>query len=533
MQRRMTKVKTNVEEDVKVKKMIEGMLAKSENVWNKLLPEHKEILNATCLVDLFSIQEEDFQKKKSSPSFGFGINDLLVDEPSFNQGKILINAADPYHLHWSLSLEDRHKINLSKLYANFSGQAENAMKEKSIISDSKEEDDFPKTENILSRLSIFKSKLPSIKDLTKDQGKDQKTQFESNVFEGDNAKERLNVAGITEIDVNAECLLLIVHDGTYLFIKFEDPKFANIWIASFKLLLKAQQSSYRGTKDEYPGVKREWIKDISRDKEVRLEHKDRKYLIWILDPEVDSKLYRELKLMYWSKNGEINHFVIIDMRKTFNEITEAFKTVIDGFTNCILSRMIAMQYMNFFEISRYYMMLMSDFDNSSEIKGMSFYKDKQDKEPNERYYGLNSDGTFWDHRRKILKRYQLIKKEEVKSKVEKISKIHEDLLYSLDASDNKVLRALKIVQLQKQELRNLLSSISYISYKRRGKQGGRRAQKREAYEQVKKERNVVKATASVLKLLMFEETRPDLIPDNLRNKMTTEEDKRDGCCDIS
>lgn len=529
MQRRMTKVKTNVEEDVKVKKLLEGMLAKSENVWNKLLPEHKEILNATCIVDLYFISEDDFQKKKTSPGFGFGINDLLENEPSFQQGKILINAADPYHMHWSLSLENRHKINLSKLYANFSGQAENAMKEKSIISDSKEEDDFPKTENVLSRLSIFKSKLFPIKD----QAKEQKSSYESNVFEGENAKERLNVAGVVETDVNAECLLLIVHDGTYLFIKFDDPKFANVWIASFKLLLKAQQSSYRGTKDEYPGVKREWIKDISRDKEVRLEHKDRKYLIWILDPEVDSKLYRELKLMYWSKNGEINHFVIIDMRKTFNEIIEVYKMIIEGLTNCILSRMIAMQYMNFFEISRYYMMLVTDFDNSSEIKGMSFYKDKQDKEPTERYFAISFDTVFWDHRRKIIKRYRLIKKEDVKNKVDKISKIREDLLYSLEFSDNKVLRALKIVQLQKQELRYTLSNIFYSSYRRRGKQGGRRAQKREAYEQVKKERNVVKATTSVLKLLMFEESRPDLIPDNLRSKMTSEGDKRDGCCNIN
>jgi hypothetical protein len=195
--------------------------------------------------------------------------------------------------------------------------------------------------------------------------------------------------------------------------------------------------------------------------------------------------------------------------------------------------MIAMQYMNFFEISRYYMMLVTDFDSSSEIKGMSFFKDKQDKEPNERYYTISFDGVFWDYRRKIIKRYRLIKKEDIENKVDRISKIREDLLYSLEFSDNKVLRALKVVQLQKQELRNALSTIFYSSYKRRGKQGGRRAQKREAYEQVKKERNVVKATASVLKLLMFEETRPDLIPDNLRNKMTSEGEKRDGCCDIS
>jgi hypothetical protein len=153
---------------------------------------------------------------------------------------------------------------------------------------------------------------------------------------------------------------------------------------------------------------------------------------------------------------------------------------------------------------------------------MYLNKDKFDREGNERFL-TESHVLFWQQRRKIIKRYKYIDKSKAET-------VFSSILGSVNESQNKALKALKVLQLQKQVLRIELVEISVPRGKKRGKRGGRRAQRKELYDNNIKEKAVTKTTVSVLKLLMFEDTRPDLIPDYLKKKDDTNDNKRDGCC---
>jgi hypothetical protein len=111
---------------------------------------------------------------------------------------------------------------------------------------------------------------------------DKNIEKETNIYEGQDALNRLSVVVDTsdpEFSSIFECLILIVSNGLYLFIIFEDPVVTENWTIAFKILLKAQNLSYRGVKDEYLPKKREFVKEIARDKEIFKEFKKRKYLI--------------------------------------------------------------------------------------------------------------------------------------------------------------------------------------------------------------------------------------------------------------
>ena len=105
------------------------------------------------------------------------------------------------------------------------------------------------------------------------------------------------------------------------------------------------------------------------------------------------------------------------------------------------------------------------------------------------------------------------------------------VIHSMFESKNKVLRALKLLQLQKLDLRVQLIEILTPRWKKRGKRGGKRAKRKQVHQNQIQEKIVTKTTVSVLKLLMFEDTRPDLIPDYLKKKKEDDnDDKRQGCC---
>jgi len=100
-----------------------------------------------------------------------------------------------------------------------------------------------------------------------------------------------------------------------------------------------------------------------------------------------------------------------------------------------------------------------------------------------------------------------------------------------------LLKALKVLQLQKQVIRAKLTRISTIRNKAdneyRGKRAGGAIKTKEQKTTEKVAKKAYTAASNVLKIMMFEETIPGLIPEQIRNNINQEEKKRDGCCVIN
>ena len=208
------------------------------------------------------------------------------------------------------------------------------------------------------------------------------------------------------------------------------------------------------------------------------------------------------------------------MRKSFSELAEKYFLFIKN--ENYINKAILTNFFSFFEISKFFFVFRSFFDISTELKGLYLITES---EKDENYKFLNAkDQTFWARRNKIINRYKKMDKIEAKN-------VFDYVIHSMFESKNKVLRALKLLQLQKLDLRVQLIEILTPRWKKRGKRGGKRAKRKQVHQNQIQEKIVTKTTVSVLKLLMFEDTRPDLIPDYLKKKKEDDnDDKRQGCC---
>ena len=377
-----------------------------------------------------------------------------------------------------------------------------------------------------------------------------------------------------EESIDRNCLFLISTLERMLFVLFRTPKQAFEWSIALKILLKAQNLSYRGTKEEVPNKKKEFLKEIQKNGEIRLEPKDKNILFWVMDQEVDSYLYREVKVHFWSRNGEKNMFFVFDMRKPIRPQGDSLDGIMRN--ESFMFRLLLSSYLVDLEIFRFFLICQQDYDISSEFKQISF-RDQKD-------VMMQIDHTeFWKTRRKIRKRFQLLvtkpewdetkKKEEEERKAAKtprkrrrkrkndhqvqlpvvedrydvscteIKSIYSKLLDSLKSQEeekneeSQLLKALKVLQLQKQVIRAKLTRISTIRNKAdneyRGKRAGGAIRTKEQKTTEKVAKKAYTAASNVLKIMMFEETIPGLIPEQIRNNINQEEKKRDGCCVIN
>ena len=110
----------------------------------------------------------------------------------------------------------------------------------------------------------------------------------------------------------------------------------------------------------------------------------------------------------------------------------------------------------------------------------------------------------------------------------------EALKSSLSELKNRnVLNVLKLVYMQKHSLREEVYLILKDKLKFRKKRGGIRIKRKLDYVRKRHERKVNNTTTSVLKLMMFEETRPELLPVNIKQKIDKAGSKdREECCSV-
>lgn len=558
--RRSSTIPMLSEEQKSIKKKAEAMLVKSENNWNKITPEQKEILNSPTSAFFFyierSVLNEIFESYKGS-----GVGELeSMDYPvEFAKGKLFVNAADPANLSWTVFKKNEKiknkvmKVNFFKVSQSFTGIRDSLAK------------DFKQICTVgSSPLGI--SSYDEEFDIFEFSGKENLNFFS----EGKEAEKLLMYINKPEETIDPECLFLISTQDFMLFILFRTPKIAFEWSIALKILLKAQNLSYRGTKEEYPNKKKEHVKEIMKDKEIKLEPKLKNVLFWILDLEVDSYLYRELKIYLWSRGGETCTFFIFDMRKPIRPQGKLLDFQMKNET--YLTRLLISYYLNDLEISRFFLLLQQDSEINMESKHLGFKDQKEQL--------LSLDHTeFWKTRRKIRKKYQNLvlkpswtekkKKEEEERKqardegrrrkrrkfVEKnefkiedrydihctkINETYNKLVTSIETHEednqNELLKALKILQLQKQIIRSKLIRISTIrdtaANKYRGKRAGGAIRTKELKTTEKVAKKAYTAASNVLKIMMFEETIPGLIPEQIRDSMKNEEKKRDGCCRV-
>lgn len=538
--KRISKLLDVQSKDFITKKVIDTMISKSENYWNKLMTEQYETLNKTTYVQLLHMSEEVYLKNSQE----LNLIVLMDSKASLTEGRILVNSADPTNLCWSTTSSLKNKINLTDLYKSMykasrgvkvkydnpegfdsriseevsisknsiKQQSRSLQKNGSTINE-KSPADTPKKNNSSIKPSDSKdaSKLPEESHLSF---------IEDNLYEDEDALIYLRNAGVTDPDINPECLVLISYKKQLLFILFESPEVTDNWINAFKLLIKCQNLSYRGIKDEYIGKKKEHFKALIANAEVAKELNNRNFLVWILDLEIDNYLYRELKIIFGTSKKESSVFLIIDVRKDFNKVIKSANKLFqnENFLNYSNITSILME----IEVTTYLTSIKKEFDVKSEITCMSLMKHPIGTHQKSMFYTLE-DELFWDHRRRVIKNYKRLNPS-------LIDKVFNQTLESLGSSNNSLLRAVKILQLQKHEYRLQNSKSAKISYKKRGQRGGKKSRKRNAYLDHLKEKNVTKTTASVLKLMMFEEIRPELIPKNIKNVNSEKEKQRNDCC---
>lgn len=561
--RRSSTIPMLSEEQKSIKKKAEAMLVKSENNWNKITPEMKEILNSPTSAFFYSIERsvlnEMFENFKGS---GVGELESIDNSVEFAKGKLFVNAADPANLSWTVFKKNEKvknkvmKVNFFKISQSFTGIRDNLAKD-------------------LKQICTVGSSPPGISNYDDEFNIYEFTGKENlNFFsEGKEAEKLLMYINKPEETIDPDCLFLISTQDIMLFILFRTPKIALEWSVALKILLKAQNLSYRGTKEDYPNKKKEYVKEIMKDKEVKIEPKLKNILFWILDLETDSYLYREVKIYFWCRGGETSTFFIFDMRKPIRQQGKLLDMHVKNET--YMTKLLIFAYLNDLEISRFFLLLQQDSEVNLESKHLGF-KDQKDQL-------LTVDHTdFWKTRRKIRKKYQNLvlksswlenkKREEDERKLarmeqrrnrkkrkfvddnepkiedrfdihcKKIQETYNKLISSIDLqindeeNQNELLKALKILQLQKQIIRSKLVRISTIrdtaTNKYRGKRAGGAIRTKELKTTEKVAKKAYTAASNVLKIMMFEETIPGLIPEQIRDSMKNEEKKRDGCCRI-
>lgn len=558
--RRSSTIPKPSEEEKKIKKKAEAMLAKSENNWNKITPDQKETLNSPTTAHFFCMSQSEFKELLKSRT-GEGLDDLASRHSiEFCKGKLFVNAADPNNLSWAKASKaskprrEIEKVNLLNLSQNFSGSRDSLSKEgrklKSV--NSKNLEDYDQEYEICNYNN-------EVSDYY--------------IREGSEAGKILEFIGDTDESIEVNNLVLISTDAFLLFILFRNAKLTDEWLVSLKILLKAQNLSYRGTKDEYPVKKKDLIKEIMKDKDLRLEAKDNNILLWIIDLEVDSYLYRELKIYLWNRIKENYIFIVVDMRKSIFNTKELIDAKLKN--ENFLLRELVKTYLSEIEISRFFLILQEEYDVATESKAMNFAKEQKDK-----FISVDHK-AFWYTRRLIRKRFKnmVLKQnykvtdgkviessvngdEEEKKKIKKkkrrnkgnvenkkpgieekydvkctnCRKVFDKLLKTVEKEENSVLQALKILQMQKQVIRSKLITISvYRDLERnkfRKKRGGKAMKARANKTTEKAAKKAYTAASNVLKIMMFEDTIPGLIPEQIRSTINQEDKKRDGCCSL-
>ena len=555
-------VNNAAEEKAKMKRRIEGMLAKAENYWNKLLPDHRNVLSKTTNVMIYSLPESAYLEKDQNPDRGFGMGHLLGPEAEMTPGTIYVNLADPTHLHYYTHITDRKKMSLLNLNTSQLLPFKLASEEKP-----EEAKEAPKI-TVSSTITDTFSKTEETKINSDGLNRD------GDIYEGQEAVDRILIAGVTEPEFDPRCLFLLVADGLYLFLLFDDYDIASEWSTALKLLVKAQDFSYRGTKDEYPLRKKEYLKEIARGKEWRTENKDRLIVAYVLDLENESFVYRELKIYTWCRNVEVIKFFIYDIRKIYDENRVRFCDFLEN--EDYLNSMIFKNLLQYVEVGKFYIGirrlrpeieeehnekreivndLKSKDTSNSKLKGQQKeendeienevkkkrFDENQEREAREMhflmdnpreglYYYTTDNDYFWDIRRKIIKAYKVIR---VTDATERINNIRNNM----NEVQNTLLQTLKQVELQKQLIRVEAHGIlkRFGKYRgKRGKKGEKGDKSKAAYENMKKTKKVEQNTSNVLKYLMLENIRPELIPDKIKKfqEKGGPDDSR-GCCSIS
>ena len=204
------------------------------------------------------------------------------------------------------------------------------------------------------------------------------------------------------------------------------------------------------------------------------------------------------------------------MRKSIHQNAEYFHKALRN--ENYLNQLLIDLYFNHIETTVFDANILGWINLEIENKEMHFAKKKSEKYW-ERFEYI-CDKNFWKLRKTIIRYYKKVDKKQVYSVFDEIKK--QEI-----KSNNRALIALKALNLQKHDIRMQVYEILWPRKYKRKARGGQKSKRKDKFEKAVKEKNVFKATVSVLKLLMFEESRPDLVPNTKKNEVSRE---RDGCC---
>lgn len=599
----LTSNKTDKDTSGNRAKKIDNLLAKSENYWNKIPHDYKEILTKTLKVELVIATEKDYKEEWKNKMLSLSVGEFLGPMPhEFFEGTAFVNIADPTNLCYWPKNQKMQKINLTILYDTIV-EKQKAEKNnllsfyKTILAEKVEltvKNDYDLESEMEENIAkeYFKEKV--FEDTYLIQNKLLDSENTSDIYGGREAWKRLETIGIDK-DIDQDCTFLIAQNNIFLFIIFPDKYLAEIWIFAFRLLLRSQDLSYRGAKDENTGKKKEFFKEFRTRKEIRSEHKSHEIITYIFDVEYTSKCFRTLKIIFWSREKEFFKLIICDMRDNYEEFKEKFDHAIED-ELCVNKEIFSCIFF-YVEVSKFFLILQEKFDFNSESKNMSLLKSNEDinrklaeikreeeeekvekevvgkeKKNKERaeegknskeiaelkvydLFLMPSDRGFWRKRRKTMNTFKgkLLKRgidwkarwrkpkpsetidEVILQRIHtdiKLEEVYRDIESDLKFDDNKMLHYFKVLQLQKQAI--ILNTIELIlnnkkKKKKRNKMGAKFREKSLAFQIKKSNKKIEKDTANVLKLLMFENLRPGLVPENLKKKIHHQSDSRD-CC---
>ncbi|CAG9319697.1 unnamed protein product [Blepharisma stoltei] len=547
--------------DIQKSSELSALILKGDAYWRRIPDHYTDIITNHQIVTIFYFGlEEDCKSSNPNESMvssddGRGVARLLeqVDKVNEFKGYVIVSLADPVNFIWGpLETRERKVINLNEYYSALvarsgapsnpqinkmnnskmsNSKIEEEEKENSMVEPIEEEwneeyneeeleDGVVETSFAGSKKNEENVSVQEIKPA--DEGKKAPP---AEYLIGYPAWLKLSYATDSAELYDHESVILIKYKSLSLFLVFEDLRIAKDWGFGMKFLLKTMDINYRGINHMLSAEKKNIATELTNQAffpaNINSITDDYRILLDIYDPDKDGRIWRDLKYTFWSKNGIYDQYAIYNrFYENIDEIIAQIKEPIKD--QHVIPTMIFNGFLDQIHIDEFNRECNNLYP--AFVERTKYWRFTNEKDTT--VFVSDFSQKFWDIRRGILKNYKKSDGERSQSLFDMIITSEQ----SWEDNENDLKKAFKILELQKHDLRLNLHKDAKNRGRKRGNRGGKwRSDKAKRKEQ-RKARDVEKKTNLVLRLMMFKESNPEILPDEFQKlSKSSSKSYRDNC----